>query len=123
MKSLKTVNQVEIGKGPVLGSGPLLVQVSPHDWIPNCSLRCPKIVNLMLLRLWTPWTTIKGRIIDDSNPKTSIGGPHESRLSHAIDSCVAYLMEGYLDGQWTPQVIKHKKYRNLENLTVHSLPS
>ena len=73
------------------------------------------MIILVLLKLWTPWATIKGRIIDDSNPKTSIGGPHESRLSHAIDSCVAHLMEGYLDGQWTPQMIKHKKHRSLEN--------
>ena len=68
------------------------------------------MVNLVLLKLWTPWATIKVRVIDDSNPKTSIGGPHESRPSHAIDSCVAHLMEGHLDGQWTPHVIKHHKY-------------
>ena len=42
--------------------------------------------NLVLLRLWSPWATIKVRVNDDLNPESSIGGPHESRLSHAIDS-------------------------------------
>ena len=54
MKTLKTGNQVEIGKEPILGNGPLLVQASSHDWIPNCSLMCqncksgaPEVVDTM----------------------------------------------------------------------------
>ena len=50
---------MEIDKGPILGSGPLLVRASSGDWILNGSLS-----------LGAPNTTIKSRIIDNSNPKT-----------------------------------------------------
>ena len=80
------------------------------------------MVILVLLKLWTPWATIKVRVNDDLNPKSSIGGPHESRLSHAIDSWC-----GTLDGRsfgWSmdPTCDQTSQVLKSGNLPVHSLP-
>ena len=60
------------------------------NWIPNCSLRCQRILYLVLLKLQTSLTAFKCRITDNSNPKNLFDGPHESRLNHTIDSCLAH---------------------------------
>ena len=99
-----------------------------HSWfrvisdncIFNCSLRCQRMLYLVLLKLRTSLTTFKGRIIDNSNPKNLFGGPHGSRLSHTINSCFAH--------QWKSIWMVNEPHKRSQSqktaswkITVHSV--
>ena len=78
------------------------------------------MIYLVLLKLRTSLTTFKVRISDNSNPKNPFGGPHESRLSHTIDSCLAHQWKSIwmVNG---PTIDQTSEPTKVWNFTLHSV--